>query len=136
MNIFITASKSAYPQVKEVMEKLVAAGHKVTPPNGFDIAEDEEANRSLSLEEYQQWKTEMIREDGRIVAANDAILSLNFEKNGQQNYIGGATFLELFKAFDLGKKLYLYNPIPEGMLHDELIGLNPIVLNGDLSLIS
>lgn len=78
----------------------------------------------------------MIREDGRIVAAHGAVLVLNFEKHGQMNYVGGATFLEMFKAFDLGKKIFMYNHLPYGMLTDEIIGLHPKVINQDLSLIN
>ena len=40
----------------------------------------------------------------------DAVLVLNLdkEKNGEilKNYIGGATFLEMYDAFRLGKKIY------------------------------
>ncbi len=67
------------------------------------------------------------------VKANDAVLVLNFEKNSQKNYIGGATFLEIFKAFELNKKIFLFNSIPDGILKDELIGMNPMIINGDLS---
>jgi len=135
MNIFITASKSAYHEVEKIKLILEAAGHNVTPPNGFDNPNAEEVTRNYSPEQYSDWKAQMIREDGRIVAKHDAVLVLNYEKNGQENYIGGATFLEMFKAFDLGKKLFLYNPIPDGMLTDEIIGLQPIVINQDLSLL-
>lgn len=133
MKIFITASKSAYDKVAEIKTLLEQAGHKVTPPNGYNVPEQESQTKQLSPEEYANWKSEMIREDGRIIAAHDAILVLNFEKRNQPNYIGGATFLEMFKAFDLGKKLYLYNPIPNGILTDEIIGLQPTVINADLS---
>ena len=132
MKIFITASKAAYPKVAEIKAALEEAGHTVTPPNGFSNPGQEEEIRRYTPEEYGEWKTGMIREDGMIVANHDAVLALNFDKNGQKNYIGGATFLELFKAFDLGKKIYLYNPIPDNMLRDELIGFQPIVINGDL----
>lgn len=88
--------------------------------------------RKLSAQGYADWKAEMIREDGRIIARNDAILVCNFEKNGQPNYIGGAVFLEMFKAFDLGKTIFLFNPLPETPLRDEMIGLQPVVINGDL----
>lgn len=135
MKIFITASKTAYDKVEAIKSRLEEAGHSVTPPNGYDNAGQEEETRQLTPEEYSSWKAEMIREDGRIVAAHDAVLVLNFEKHGVQNYIGGATFLEMFKAFDLDKKLYLYNPIPSGILTDEIIGLQPTVINGDLTLI-
>jgi hypothetical protein len=43
--------------------------------------------------------------------------------------------LEVFKAWELGKKIFFYNPLPEGILYDELFGMNPLVINGDLSLI-
>lgn len=135
MKIFITASKSAYDKVEAIKSQLERAGHSVTPPNGYDNAGQEEDTKQLTPEEYSSWKAEMIRKDGRIVAAHDAVLVLNFEKRGIPNYIGGATFLEMFKAFDLGKKLYLYNPIPDGILTDEIIGLQPIVINGELDFI-
>jgi hypothetical protein len=135
MKIFITASKSAYDKVEKIKRQLEQAGHFVTPPNGFDHPDQEAETRQLTPRAYADWKSDMLREDGRIVAAHDAVLVLNFEKHGLPNYIGGATFLEMFKAFDMGKKLYLYNPIPEGMLNDEIIGLQPIVINGNLNLI-
>lgn len=135
MKIFVTASKQFYPKVMEVKEELEKAGHVVTPPNGFDTPDAEVKVKTLSPEAHRKWKAGMIRTDGKIVAANDAILVLNFEKHSQPNYIGGATFLEMFKAFELGKKIFLYNPIPEGMLADEILGFGPVVINGDLSLI-
>lgn len=136
MKIFIAASKSAYSQVASIKTQLEQKGHSVTPPNGYEDSGQEETIRELTPEAYSKWKAEMIRKDGEIVAAHDAVLVLNFEKHGQANYVGGATFLEMFKAFDLGKKLYLYNPIPEGIFQDEIIGLLPIVVNGDLDQIS
>lgn len=65
----------------------------------------------------------------------DAVLTLNFDKNGNKNYIGGATFIEIYEAFMQNKKIYLYNDIPEGMLFDEISSFSPIVINGDLSLV-
>lgn len=135
MKIFVTASKQFYPKVSEVKEELEKAGHVVTPPNGFDTPDAEVEAKNLSPEAHQKWKAGMIRTDGKIVAANDAILVLNFEKRGQPNYIGGATFLEMFKAFEIGKKIFLYNPIPDGMLTDEILGFGPTVIRGNLSLI-
>jgi hypothetical protein len=135
MNIFLSASKSAYAEVGRIKTVLEALGHSVTSPNGFDDPDEEGIARRASFEAYSEWKAAMIREDGRIIAQHDAVLVLNFDKHGQANYVGGATFLEMFKAFDLGKKLFLYNPIPEGVLTDEIIGLQPVVIHRDMSLI-
>ena len=30
------------------------------------------------------------------IATMDAVLTLNFDKNGKKNYIGGATFIEIY----------------------------------------
>ena len=57
------------------------------------------------------------------------------DNNTIKNYIGGATFLEIFDAFRFNKKIYLYNEIPEGILYDEIEGFAPIIINGDVSLI-
>jgi len=65
----------------------------------------------------------------------DAVLCLNYDKNGIKNYIGGATFLELYDAFKLNKKIFLVNDIPEGILKDELIGFSPIIVKNNLELI-
>ena len=78
----------------------------------------------------------MYKQSENTIKKMDAVLVLNLdkEKNGKllKNYIGGATFLEMYDAFRLGKKIYLYNDIPDGMLYDEIEGFGPIIINGDL----
>jgi len=39
----------------------------------------------------------------------------------------------MFKAWELKKELYLFNPIPDNILKDEILGFSPIIINGDLS---
>ena len=53
----------------------------------------------------------------------------NVKKQLEKNYIGGATFLEMYDAFRLNKKIY----IPEGILYDEIQAFAPVITNGDLS---
>lgn len=108
-------------------------GHEVIPPNGFGEEGDEAIIRESNS--HQAWKEVMLRKDIKLVESCDAILVLNFEKNGQLNYVGASAFLELFKAFDLNKKRFMLNPLPEGGYYDELLGMNPTIVNGDLSLI-
>ena len=135
MKIFICASKHLYNHVGPIKEQLEKAGHRVTLPNSYDNPSKEMEMMNSGVKDHQKWKANMLREQGKKVVANDAIWVLNMEKNGQPNYIGGATFLEIFKAFELDKKIFLYNPIPENFLRDELLGMGPIIINGDLSLI-
>lgn len=110
-------------------------GHVITVPNSYDEPMKEEEIKLLGIEEHKKWKGGMIKLQKEKVDSNDCILVLNFEKNGQSNYIGGATFLEIFRAFDSGKNVYLYNPIPECNFKDELIGMGVRVIDGNLGLI-
>lgn len=135
MKIFIVGSKSVFEKVAEIKQTLEAAGHIVFPPAGYDTPNKEAEVKQQSMEAFLEFKSRMFREQLERIPMVDAVLVLNFEKNGQQNYIGGSTFLEMFKAWELGKKIFTFNPLPENMLHDELLGMNPTVLNGDLSLV-
>lgn len=134
MKIFICGSKKFYDLVLPVKEKLEQLGHSITLPISFDEP-DKEFEFTLGSPEYQAWKAATIREHEEKIRPQDAILVLNFEKNGQAHYIGGATFLEIFKAFELGKKIFLYNPLPQNIFYDELVGMSPTVINGNLELI-
>lgn len=135
MNIFICCSKAFYSQVAEIKSQLEAAGHVVTLPNSYDNPGREEEMHNIGAKQHAQWKAKMIRLQKKKVESNDVVLVLNFEKNSQANYIGGATFLEMYMAFELGKPIYLYNNVPYGMLRDEILSFEPIVINQDLSLI-
>lgn len=135
MKIFICASKYFYDHVAPIKAELESKGHIITLPNSYDNPGKEEEIKKLSADEHHKWKAEMLKLQAEKVSAVDAILVLNMEKNGQPNYIGGATFLEIYEAFKQMKKIYLYNPLPENFLKDELLGMGPVVINGNLDLI-
>jgi len=135
MKIMIICSKHHYPKIPEIKSRLELNGHEIKLPNSFDAPGKELEIKNLSKEEHIKWKGQMMRKDYDNISPQEAVLVLNLEKNGQQNYIGGATFLEMYMAWHLNKKLFLYNPIPESMLKDEILGMNPTIINGDLTLI-
>lgn len=135
MKIFICCSKHFYNRIPDIKRELERLGHIVALPNSYDNPMREEEIKEIGSKEHALWKADMIKQQDAKVRGNDAVLVLNFEKNGIPNYIGGATFLEMFRAFDAGKSIFLYDPIPDGILRDEISGFGPIVLNGDLSLI-
>lgn len=136
MKIFICASKHNYHRISDIVPELEKVGHVLTMPNSFERPMMEEEMKSKSAEEHIAWKQKMIIKEDENIEPQDAILVLNLEKNGIPNYIGGATFLEIYTAFRMGKKIFLYNPIPDCIFTDELKGINPIVLNGDLTKIN
>jgi hypothetical protein len=133
MKIFIICSKKFYDKVPEIKRKLENNGHEISLPNCFDDPATEEKYRNLGNKEHSKWKAEMLKHSTDVIENNDAVLVINLEKHGVKNYIGGATFLEMYDAFRLGKKIFLYNDVPEGILKDEIIGFDPIIINSDLS---
>ena len=136
MKIFIISSKNFYDNIPDIQKTLEKNGHIITLPNCFKDPATEGRFRDLGREEHSKWKAEKLRHSSEVIENNDAVLVLNFEKNGMSNYIGGATFLEMYDAFRLSKKIFLYNDIPEGILKDEIIGFNPILIDGDLGVIN
>lgn len=150
MIITICASIKFYPQILEVKSQLEEMGHEVLiPPNRVKNDQGE----SISVLDYyhtrkndvdnkinEDWvwerKNEAIMWHFEKVNKADVILVLNYDKNGVTNYIGGNTLMEVGVAFWLKKPIYLYNPIPEGVSYfEEIKGMRPIVINGDLNLI-
>lgn len=132
MRIFIIYSKAFYDKVTPIKEALERAGHEITLPNCFDDPGSEARYKDMGEKAHAEWKAGMLRYSQDVIDHNDAVLVLNFEKNGQENYIGGATFLEMYDAFRLDKKIYMYNDI----LRDEIEGFEPVLLHRNLELVA
>ena len=135
MKIFIACSKHFYSEIKRVADILEGLGHEVSYPNSYDDPFAEERFRKMSFGEHVAWKGMMMARDKENIAPVDAVLVLNFEKKGIPNYVEGATFLEVYKAWEMGKKVFFYNDLPRCSFTDELVGINPVVVNGDLRLV-
>lgn len=129
-SILIICSKSFYHKIEEIKKVLEQMQINVELPNCYDTPSLENEIRGTS--EHAKFKKDMYKRSEEVISKVDAVLVLNFEKNGVSNYIGGATFLEMYDAFRMNKKIYLYNDIPEGMLKDEIIGFSPIYINQNL----
>ncbi|MBU0570197.1 hypothetical protein KKB40_05490, partial [Patescibacteria group bacterium] len=79
-------------------------------------------------------KFELIGEYMDKIEESNAILVVNVAKKEIENYIGANTFLEMGFAHYRKKKIFTLNPIPnQPYIVDELLTIDPTVLNGDLS---
>ncbi len=140
MKIAICGSLSFSKEMREMKEKLTRLGFDVQVPFGaVKILKGElsqaEIDRSKEDDTFYKVaiKNDSIRQWHDVIKECDAILVLNFDKKGVRNYIGGNAFLEIGFAHVMDKKIYLLNPIPEVSYKDEILTMQPIVLNGDLS---
>jgi len=134
MKILLICSKAFYDRLNYYKMELEKLGHKVYMPNCFDAPETEAKYRGTPM--HHIFKAKMYRQSEETIKNMDAVLVLNFNKNGQENYIGGATFLEIYDAFRMNKQIYFINNIPNNMLRDELIGFNPTIIGEDLTKIN
>lgn len=136
MKILIICSKKFYNKIPTIKKQLESNNIDVYLPNCFDDPTTEEKMWNLGKEQHQTFKAQMYKQSEETISNMDSVLVLNFDKEKDniiyKNYIGGATFLEIYDAFKLNKKIYLYNNIPEGILYDEIQGFAPIIINGDL----
>jgi nucleoside 2-deoxyribosyltransferase len=112
-------------ELNKTKATLEENGHKVFLPIMTNFKEQGEHGK-LKIEHN------LIREHFNKIKESDAILVLNYDKNGIKNYVGGNSFLEMGKAYDIGIPIYLLNPIPDISYKDELIAMQPIILHGNL----
>ena len=140
--VVICSSAAFYKQVLEVEQELKKLGFRVTLPL---TAGKMKKSGDFNVEHYKTWyknasdykrKAFLTKHHFNKVKKGDIVLVLNYEKNGIAGYIGGAVLAEMLIGLHYGKKIYVLNPIPEGLSYtEELYGALPIILNGKLELI-
>ena len=78
-------------------------------------------------------KEEAMRNHFNKVMWADAILILNYDKNNVACHVGANTLLEMGLAFHHGKRIYVFDQIPELPCKEEILGMKPTVIDTDLS---
>lgn len=139
MKILIICSKKFYCEIEKIKSVLERQNIEVYLPNCYDDPGTEERMKKMGTKVHQEFKAKMYKQSEELISNMDGVLVLNFDKEKDsiiyKNYIGGATFLEMYDAFRMGKKIFLYNDIPEGMLYDEIKGFAPVIIEGNLQLV-
>jgi len=120
---------SVLHRILEIRTILESKGMVIETPS-LDEPKD---YSTLSEEDRAPIKTEMIRKHLERIKKSDAILVVNETAKGIENYIGANSFLEMGIAFALEKPILLLNSIPQQPNRDELLGLAPKELKGDLN---
>jgi hypothetical protein len=118
--------------MRELESRLVERGHSCDLP--VEVSLTDYAKRSHEEAVQNIVRHNLIREHYRKIRAADAILVVNPDKDGLRNYIGGNTFLEMGFAYVNDKRLYVLNPLPDYVnYYDEMAGMRPVILSGDVS---
>lgn len=132
MKIVICGSMIFSADMIAAKAELEARGHEVIVPQGMEPFLAGQIERETADIKIQY---DYIRYYYDKISAGDAILVLNKTKNDVEHYIGGNTLMELGFAHVHNKKIFLLNPIPQMSYSDEIIAVQPVVINGDFSLL-
>lgn len=137
--ITICCSASFYKQALDVQAKLEKQGFKVKIPH---TADKMKKSGDFDIRTYKTWfknssdykkKTKFMRQHFKKVLECDAILVLNYEKDGVEGYIGGNGLMEMALAFHYRKPIYVFNPVFDtSPFYEEILGMNPVFLDGAL----
>jgi hypothetical protein len=134
MKIVVCGSMIFFRQMVELKKELTLRGHSVVLPHRAEkYADGNLPLESLGESAANKIKYDLIKFYFGEISKSDAVLVLNGERHGVPNYIGGNTFLEMGFAHVLTKKIFILNPIPEMGYKDEIIAMQPTILDGDLS---
>ncbi|MDO8592862.1 MAG: hypothetical protein Q7R92_03805 [bacterium] len=138
MKITICGSVKFADKFVEAHEKLKALGHEpMMHELMFSIAD---GSARAIMDRVNEDHGKLKREQGFIkwwhdcIKNSNAVLVLNYDKNGVKNYIGGNTLMEMGFAHVNDKKIFLLNAVPEDVSYkDEIKAMVDEVLNGDLT---
>jgi hypothetical protein len=136
MKITICGSMTFSKEMQETYEKLKELGHKAYLPNGVARYISGDLNKESGAGSERKIQDDLIRAHYNLIKDSDAILFLNYDKNGIKNYVGGNSLMEIGFAHVLNKNIYLMNDIPDMNYKAEIIAMKPIIIKGNLNLLN
>ena len=136
MKILILGSMSFSPEMAKIGEQLREKGHEIRLPEFIEDYLECQSREDMHQRATENKKNHNLYETyHRLVEENDAVLIVNKKKKGIEGYVGANSLIEMAFARALNKRVYLLNQIPNMNYKDEIQATQPIILNGDLTLI-
>ena len=134
MRIAICGSMVFAEKMIDVKRHLEELGHEVFISQFAEghLGKSETEKEQLAIHDKNE--NDAIRKFWEIIKKSDAILVLNFDRKGIENYIGGNTLMEIGFAHVLDKKIFLMNPIPDiEYYRSEIEAVRPVIIDQDLN---
>lgn len=138
MKIYVLGSNSFVNEMVATKDSLCELGYEgwIHPDYEAYVKENrtEIIDRAASGEHAAvKRENDYLRVHYKHILESEAVLFVNLEKNGIQNYIGGNVLIEMGQAFVNGKTIFLLNDIPTQVSYTaEIECMDPICLHGDL----
>lgn len=138
--ITICTSASFYKEALAIGQRLRLLDYRVRIPSTAYVMRK---RKNFNVKDYKTWyqdkthykkKTALIEGHFKKIVDGNAILVVNLKKNGIAGYIGGNTLMEMAIAFQFQKPIFVLYPIYENSpFQEEIFGMEPIFLDGDLN---
>lgn len=139
MKIYVLGSTTFMKEMVDAKNKLCALGY-----DGWIHPHYEAFVRGEKQEHLKRWhngeraaikrENNYFHEHYKHILESDAVLIVNGEKHGTENYIGGNVLMEMGQAYVNYKKIFFLNGMPSGLSYmDEIEAMDPVCLFGDLS---
>lgn len=154
MKITICGSIGFYKEMESARDELIKQGHEVKIPElALEVPKEFGGGKKVYFSQYIEqnggldvfpagheiWnmKEGAINDHYEKIDWRDGILVVNHEKRGINGYVGGNTLIEIGVAFYLKKKIYILNLVSSELSYkQEVFGMKPTIINGELSLIN
>lgn len=151
MKITLCGSIGFYKEMETARDGLIKNGHEVKIPElALEVPQEFGGGKKVYFGQYIEenggidafpagnkiWdlKEGAINDHYEKIDWADAILVINHQKRGIDGYVGGNTLIEIGVAFYQKKPIYILNPVSSELSYkQEILGMKPMILNGDLS---
>lgn len=153
MKITICGSIGFYQAMEAARDELIKLGHEVKIPElALEVPEEFGSGKKVYFGKFIEenggmdnfpaghkiWdlKEGAIKDHYAKIDWCEAILVINEAKRGVDGYVGGNTLIEIGVAFYLSKKIFILHPVSSELSYkQEILGMKPVLLNSDLTLI-
>src|SRR3989344_3940227 len=104
MNIFVAGSMAIAKEILALQHQLQEEGHKVLVASDTELCV---TNPTLAMDEDHCFEMDIMRDCMDRQEQCEAIVVLNYPKNGVEGYIGGHVLIELGLAYYLKQRIIL-----------------------------
>lgn len=137
--VCICTSATFYRQALEIEKELKSVGFKVIVPFTATVMKK---TGDYNVSTYKVWqnnpkkysrKAVLMKNHFKKLVKSDIVLIVNLKKKGLDGYIGGNTLMEMAIAFYYKKPIYILNDVSiDSPNYEEILGVKPVFLKGDL----
>jgi len=134
MKIAICGSMVFAEKMIQIKGELEEIGHEVFISQFAEgyLGKNEKDKEKLAIDDKNDH--DAIRKFWELIKKSDAILVLNYDRKGIENYIGGNTLMEIGFAHVLYKKIFLMNPVPDiEYYRSEIEAVRPVIIGQNLN---